>query len=116
MILHEINAVVNKNEIFSDLSVVAIKAWKSLLQMLSHMYDQKNHQAAMLIIKQITQLIIRKLDKEVQSAKKKAAYPTSSYFVQQNLMTPFKIVVESLLDCLNLFPGSYKQIVSTNRQ
>ena len=60
----------NKNDLFDEVSVVACRAWRSVFQMLAHIYDQKAHQAALLVMKTIAQNLVRKLDKEVQSVKK----------------------------------------------
>lgn len=38
-ILHSISNIVSKNDLFSDISVVATRAWKSTTCMLSHLYD-----------------------------------------------------------------------------
>ena len=53
----------NKNELLSDLSVVASKAFDSVIRVLNDQYDPKSHQAALLIVKTICQNQIRKLDK-----------------------------------------------------
>lgn len=54
----------------------------------------------MLLMKQIAQMIIRKLEKEVQACKQAALVPLSRYFFQNNNQLQVKVVVESLLECL----------------
>lgn len=107
-LLNAISNTINKHDIFSDISVVAVRAFQSLLSMLSELYDQKLHSAALLILKQISQVIIRKLEKEISHAKSSGMKPEVQYFASKNLNTPFRIVLKTLLTCLELFPGSFK--------
>lgn len=74
-LLNAVSNTINKHDIFSDISVVAVRAFQSLLNMLSELYDQRLHSAALLILKQISQGIIRKLEKEVSQAKSSGMKP-----------------------------------------
>ena len=53
ILLNTICNVINKNPILSEIAVAAVRAWRSLTQMLSSMYDQKSHAAALLVLKSI---------------------------------------------------------------
>jgi len=67
--LHAINHAVNRHELLSDTAVVAIKAWETLLRLLSERYDQRAHQAALLIVKSICSVVVRKLDRLIAAFK-----------------------------------------------
>ena len=41
--VHAVNNTISKNELCSELTVVAIRAWRSMLEVLSSQYDAKNH-------------------------------------------------------------------------
>jgi hypothetical protein len=53
--------------LLSDISIVAISAWQTLMSMMANTYDQKNYQAALLVLKTISQNIVRKLEKIMKS-------------------------------------------------
>lgn len=95
--LQSISTVISKNDLLSDISIVAISAWQAITSMLGHLYDSRQHQGALLVMKSICQNVIRKLEK----AEGKDVH--------------VKIVLGALLKCIQVFPSSFKQIVGSNR-
>jgi hypothetical protein len=80
--LQSISTVISKNELLSDLSIVAISAWQAIISTLGQLYDLRSHQGALLVMKSICQNVIRKLEK-----------------VQGNDV-PIKIVLGALVKCI----------------
>lgn len=67
------------------------------------------------MLKNICQNVVRKVEKSIQGAKQSGIKPEAQVFLKNNQTTQLKIVIESLLTCLELFPGSFKQIIGGNR-
>lgn len=105
--LQQISNTISKNDMLSDITIVSINAWYSLLTTMSHTYDQKLYQSALLLLKNICQNLIRKFEKFIKSD-----------FAQDSRQnqTSIKFILKSLIKCIEVFPGSYKQIVSSTRQ
>jgi hypothetical protein len=51
--LQSISTVISKNELLSDLSIVAISAWQAIISILGQLYDLRSHQGALLVMKSI---------------------------------------------------------------
>ena len=66
--LQQISNTISKNELLSDICVVSIKAWESLLGMMAETYEAKLYQSALLVLKTICQNLVRKLDKLLKSS------------------------------------------------
>lgn len=116
LILQAINQTLSRNQLLSDISVVAAKAFESIVLLLNDKYDSKAHSGALLLLKSICQNMVRKLDKEFQATIGQSAQAPLNPQLTRNNSVPLRAILRSLLTCLQVFPSSFKQIVGSNRQ
>ena len=65
----QVTVAINKNELFpasNEIMGVALKAWLTLSQRVYENYDPKAHATALTAIKQIVQVVIKKVDKALK--------------------------------------------------
>jgi len=71
-------------------------------------FDSKALQAALVTLKQVIQAVVRKLAKLVPTLK-------ANPLLVGSLAVPVRLVLKSLVVCLEVFPSSFKQITGSNR-
>ncbi|CDW87862.1 UNKNOWN [Stylonychia lemnae] len=107
--LAQITNTINKSElgVGNDMIGVAIKAWTVLTTIIYQHYDQKAHATALQAIKQIVQVLMKKIDKSVKLIADK------QFKVDQDDIIQVRMAIKSILSCVQMFPSSLKNIVSS---
>jgi hypothetical protein len=67
ILLAQVSAVISKNELFSDIFAISLKALSSLVEVIHANYDSKVHASSLQALKQILQTVFRKLDNAMKS-------------------------------------------------
>lgn len=94
---------------------MAVSSWRAILKILSLNYEQRLHQASLLVVKTICQYIVRKLDAAVCSNSSSGSQQQLNFKGNLALIAPMKIIVRSLLECLQMFPSTFKHILGSGR-
>eukprot|EP00347_Sterkiella_histriomuscorum_P004192 403361395 len=116
--LAQITNTVNKNELGmgNDIFAIAIKAWLTVTQRIYQNYDPKNHASALTAIKQIAQVMIKKVDKSLKVIAEKQAKSVSGglpYIVDQDDKMQIRMALSAILKITQMFPSTLKNIVSS---
>ena len=97
MIINAISNTISKHDLTHDQALMAISAWRATLKILSANYNQREHQAALLVVKSICQNLVRKLDALISSDKKNKSRIDVT---NSRALVPLKIMIRSLVECM----------------
>ena len=85
----------NKNElaVSNDMIAIALKAWTTITEIVYRDYDQKAHASALTAIKQIMQVLVKKLEKAVKMVSDKG------FKNEQDDRVQIRMAVKAILHC-----------------